>query len=80
MSFRNYGSLLLVGGGSHRTGNTGGNWEELRNFVQRYYPRATEKYRWATQDCMTLDGIPYIGRILPARQIYMLLPASINGA
>ena len=61
MSFRNYGSLLLVGGGSHRTGNTGGNWEELRNFVQRYYPRATEKYRWATQDCMTLDGIPYIG-------------------
>ena len=22
---------------------------------------AAEKYHWATQDCMTLDGIPYIG-------------------
>ena len=29
MSFRNYGSLLLLGGGDHRTGKKGGNWREL---------------------------------------------------
>lgn len=61
MSFRNYGNLLIIGGGAHRTGKTGGNWKELRNFAQQYYPSAAEKYHWATQDCMTLDGVPYIG-------------------
>ena len=61
MSFRNYRDLLFVGGGSHRTGRKGGNWKELRSFVQRYYPGAAEKYYWAAQDCMSLDGVPYIG-------------------
>ena len=61
-SFRNYGDLLLLGGGGHRTGKSGGNWDELRQFAREQYPRATERYFWAAQDCMTLDGIPYIGR------------------
>lgn len=61
MSFRNYKNLLLLGGGDHKTGKSGGNWEELRNFAKKYYSRAREKYAWATQDCMTLDRIPYIG-------------------
>ena len=58
MSFRNYNNLLLIGGGDHRTGKKGGNWQELRDFAKKYYPHATEKYHWATQDCMTLDGMP----------------------
>ncbi len=61
LSFRNYGELLLLGGGDHRTGKQGGNWQELRSFVQKYYPNATEVAHWATQDCMSLDGVPYIG-------------------
>lgn len=61
MTFRNYNNLLLVGGGDHRTGKQGGNWQELRNFSKTYYPDAIEKYHWATQDCMSLDSIPYIG-------------------
>lgn len=61
MSFRNYKNLLLIGGGNHRTGKKGGNWDELRGFARQYYPDATEKYHWATQDCMTLDSVPYIG-------------------
>ena len=62
MSFRNYGNRLLLGGGSHRTGKRGGNWEELSDFAAQYYPNAKEVGRWATQDCMSLDGIPYIGQ------------------
>ena len=61
MSFRNYGGLLLLGGGGHRTGKQGGGWAELGSFAERNYPIAAEKYRWAAQDCMTLDGMPYIG-------------------
>ncbi len=62
MSFRSYREYLLMGGGSHRTGEKGGNWEEIRNCARLYYPNLDEKYYWAAQDCMTLDGIPYIGR------------------
>ena len=62
LSFRSYNDLLLLGGGSHRTGSEGGNWAELRQFKEKYYPDAEEVCRWATQDCMTLDGIPYIGQ------------------
>ncbi len=62
LSFRNYNNYLLLGGGGHRTGQSGGNWEELKKFANKYYPESEEAGRWATQDCMTLDGIPYIGQ------------------
>lgn len=61
LSFRNYNGLLLLGGGGHRTGKQGGNWKELERFAGQYYPDAAETARWAAQDCMTLDGVPYIG-------------------
>ncbi len=61
LSFRNYDDYLLLGGGSHHTGKSGGAWTELEDFAKKHYPKATIEYRWATQDCMTLDGIPYIG-------------------
>ena len=62
LSFRRYNDLLLLGGGSHRTGGQGGNWKELQDFAKKYYPDAQEVDRWATQDCMTLDFVPYIGQ------------------
>lgn len=62
ISLRNYGPWLLLGGGGHRTGKAGGGWEELENFARRYFPDSREKCRWAAQDCMTLDGVPYIGQ------------------
>ena len=61
MSFRTYKDLLLVGGGAHRTGKKGGGWQELREFARRHYPQTEEQYHWATQDCMSLDGVAYIG-------------------
>lgn len=62
LSFRNYGDLLLLGGGSHRTGKKGGNYTELISFTKSHYPDATIKTQYATQDCMTLDSMPYIGQ------------------
>lgn len=62
LSFRDYNDLLILGGGSHRTGKKGGNWAELEAFAQKHYPGSKICYRWATQDCMTLDDVPYIGQ------------------
>lgn len=62
ISFRNQKNLLLLGGGSHRTGNIGRNWTDLVEFAKEYYPNFKEVQHWATQDCMTLDSIPYIGQ------------------
>lgn len=62
LSFRTHKGLLLLGGGGHRTGKQGGGWPLLESYAQRHYPQATPVFRWATQDCMTLDGLPYIGQ------------------
>ncbi len=62
MSFRNYGDLLLIGGGGHRTGKLGGCWQEINKFAKEYYPDAKLKYEWAAQDTMSLDSVPYIGQ------------------
>ncbi|ELC8341682.1 FAD-dependent oxidoreductase [Clostridium perfringens] len=63
-SFRTYNNLLLLGGISHRTGENeeGGSYDKLRKVAKKLYPKAKEKYYWSAQDCMTIDGIPYIGR------------------
>lgn len=61
-SFRNYKGLLLLGGGGHRTGKRGGAWQELKRFAKKHYPGCRVVGQWAAQDCMSLDGVPYIGR------------------
>lgn len=62
ISLRTYGNLLLLGGGGHRTGKKGGGWQELTEFARKNYPNAAVIARWATQDCISLDNIPYIGQ------------------
>lgn len=62
LSFRNYGDLLLLGGGGHRTGKQGGSYHELRKFARLYYPNAKEVSHWATQDCVSIDKMCYIGK------------------
>lgn len=62
LSLRTAGRYLLLGGGGHRTGKQGLNWSLPEAVAAQYYPDAKILARWATQDCMTLDGMPYIGR------------------
>ncbi len=68
LSFRESGDLLLLGGGGHRTGEGGGGWQELTDFAREAYPRAEITDRWAAQDCITLDGMAYIGRYSPSTE------------
>ena len=66
LSFRSSGEFLLLGGGSHRTGKSGGGYDALQAEAKAYYPGAEIAYRGATQDCMSLDGLPYIGQYAKA--------------
>ncbi len=66
-SFRSSGNLILLGGGSHRTGakirgTNGGGYEELTERAQRFYPGSRIEAKWSAQDCMPHDGIPFIGK------------------
>ena len=63
-SFRMYKDLLLLGAIDQRTGENeiGGSYDVLRRAAKDLYPNSKEKYIWSAQDCMTIDGIPYIGK------------------
>lgn len=73
-SFRTWQDLLLVGGGSHRSGawsrreETGekrsvfGDIMEWKEEVAALLPGAEIVAEWTAQDCMSLDGMPYIGQ------------------
>lgn len=58
------GELILVGGAHHKAGQCEDTWEkygDLFDFANPYFTISEIPYRWSTQDCMTLDKIPYVG-------------------
>jgi len=59
-----HGDLILVGGDHHKTGQgeeTINHYEALMDFANETFTIEDVPYRWSTQDCMTLDGLPYVG-------------------
>jgi len=58
--------LVLIGGEGHKAGQspcTIDRYETLREFAESLYPVKEIAYRWSTQDLVSLDKLPYIGRI-----------------
>ncbi len=64
LSFRQAGEYMLLGGSSCRTGENdkGKAYDSLVKAAKQYYPDSKEESRWAAQDSMPHDGIPFIGR------------------
>lgn len=62
-SIRNYKQYLIIGDENHRTGEntSGGKYKSLREVSKRLFPDAQEYTAWSSQDCISTDGIPYIG-------------------
>jgi glycine/D-amino acid oxidase-like deaminating enzyme/nitrite reductase/ring-hydroxylating ferredoxin subunit len=61
------GELVLVGGESHKTG-TGdpvAAYARLEEFAREHFDVQEIPYRWAAQDYVTADGMPYVGRLWP---------------
>lgn len=63
LSFRQAGQYLLLGGGSHRTGEKANRpYETLITRAKNLWPECRVAYQWSAQDCMSPDGVPYIGQ------------------
>lgn len=64
LSLRAAEGLILAGGGGHRTGHNadGGCYDALASRASAAFPEGRAVCRWSAQDCMTPDGLPYIGR------------------
>lgn len=59
-------SHILLGKTGRRTGeNVGDNFAALHRQAKLWFPEAAPVTAWATQDCMSADGIPYIGQYAP---------------
>lgn len=58
--------MVLVAGESHKTGqgeDTLKHYEALEEFAERVFGKTETVYRWSAQDLVTLDKVPYIGRL-----------------
>ncbi len=58
-------NLLILAGGNHKVGlkdNEEDSYNELEIFLKQNFNNYEIKSRWSTQDCMTYDKIPYIGK------------------
>jgi glycine/D-amino acid oxidase-like deaminating enzyme/nitrite reductase/ring-hydroxylating ferredoxin subunit len=61
------GELLLVGGESHKTGqrDSSERFRALARWAEARFDVEQIEYRWATQDNMPADGMPFVGRLWP---------------
>ena len=60
------GRLLIVTGEGHKVGqepNPEGRYEALEEWAQSRFDIESLEYRWSTQDNVSVDHVPYIGRL-----------------
>ena len=70
------GELVIAGGESHKVGQSGEDTAErvarLERWARERFEVTEVAYRWSTQDNMPIDGVPYIGKLMPgSRRIWV---------
>lgn len=75
--------LLLVGGGGHKVGSvteTEEKYLELETFARQQFGIDNFAYHWSTQDFVSFDKLPYIGKLTPFNHhIYVATGFSLWG-
>ncbi|RCW73280.1 FAD-dependent oxidoreductase [Saliterribacillus persicus] len=59
-------SFLLIGGEGHESGKkekTDEAYQKLEEYAKTHFNSTNVKFKWSSQDLITLDSIPYIGPI-----------------
>ena len=69
LSMRNAERCILLGGGAHRTGKSPSlsAYASLRVRAEELWPGCRVTSSYSAQDCITPDGVPYIGRFSKTR-------------
>ncbi|RZL15539.1 MAG: FAD-dependent oxidoreductase [Pedobacter sp.] len=72
---------LLVGGEDHKTGHDDPEmaFENLINYVNKYYRVESISYKWSSQYYVPIDGLPYIGRMSDSDPTYVATGFNGNG-
>lgn len=77
------GLLLLVGGGGHKVGtvtDTEERYLKLEAYARSRFGVEQFEYRWSTQDMVSFDQLPYIGKLTPFHNhIYVATGFSLWG-
>lgn len=64
------GEIIMVGGEHHKTGHgetTSLHYENLATFAKEIFDVVDIPFRWSTQDCTTMDDVPFTGRLTRGR-------------
>lgn len=65
------GMMLLVGGEGHKVGevaDTEERFQRLANYAHQHFGVETVDFYWSTQDMVSFDQLPYIGKLTPLNQ------------
>lgn len=77
------GTLLLIGGGGHKVGaisDTEDRYAGLVDYGRSHFGIETVQYYWSSQDVVSFDRIPYIGKLTPLSQhVYVATGFSLWG-
>ncbi|NEP19584.1 MAG: FAD-binding oxidoreductase, partial [Leptolyngbya sp. SIO4C1] len=75
--------LLMVGGKGHKVGqadDTEERYQQLETYMLERFAVNSVDYRWSTQDMVSFDKLPYIGRLTPMNNhIYVATGFSLWG-
>ena len=69
------GPGIVVVGEGHDTGDgeaRPARWGELERWARDNFDVASFEYRWSAQDYTTLDGLPYVGRSLFSKRVFVV--------
>ena len=61
--YRTYNNSLLIGYGNYKTGKNNLGFKPIINIINDRYKNHKIIHKWINQDTMSLDNIPYIGKI-----------------
>ncbi|APC41241.1 FAD-dependent oxidoreductase [Clostridium estertheticum] len=60
------GQMIIIGGQEHKTAHGGDmikHYVNLKNYAEKNFNVENFLYRWSTQDYITIDGVPYVGKL-----------------
>ena len=65
-AYENDQKYLLVGGGGHKVGSDDSSfasYEDIIEFGKEFFAVESPNFRWSSQDYVSVDRVPYIGKI-----------------